>query len=190
MDLEGRKELVDMGNCLPSTVYPPLPAPLFFSMKRGPAAVSLLPKTTFLQVHLLFSTWQFFFLSVKRHCLQGWCLGGVQGVLRRVWGAREDAQGVWSAAHAQLSNRKKKQRIVNDMGQLHYMLTESVIIIPCQICYRTAVGPLCEGTEESYNRMLAVWCISALVHAYVLFCIHIVCKMWQFSFWGWGSVEG
>ena len=33
-----------------------------------------------------------FFLLVKRHYLQGWCLVGVQGVLRRVWRAREDAQ--------------------------------------------------------------------------------------------------
>ena len=85
---------------------------------------------------------------------------------------------------------EKNQRILNDMGQLHYMLTESVISIPCPICYWTSVGPLCEKTEELYNRILAVWCISALVHAYVLFCIHIACRMWQFSFSGWGCVEG
>ena len=54
-----------------STVYglPPLSLlstlPLFFSMKRGPAAVSLLPTTIFLQVRLLFSTWQFFFCQLN-----------------------------------------------------------------------------------------------------------------------------
>ena len=58
------------------------------------------------------------------------------------------------------------------------------ISIPCQICYRTSVGPLCEGTEELYNRMSVVWSISALVHAYVLFCIHIACGMWPFSLGG------
>ena len=55
-----------------STVYglPPL-SPLstlplfFFSMKRGPAAVSLLPKSIFLQVRLLFSTWHFFFCQLN-----------------------------------------------------------------------------------------------------------------------------
>ena len=66
---------------------------------------------------------------------------------------------------------------------VHYMFTEleSVISIPCQICCWTSVGPLFEGTEELYNQMSVVWCISALVHAYVLFCIHIACGMWQFS---------
>ena len=62
------------------------------------------------------------------------------------------------------------------------MLTESLISIPCQICYWTSVGPLHEGTEELYNRMSVVWCILALVHASVLFCIHIACGMWQFFF--------
>ena len=76
------------------------------------------------------------------------------------------------------------------MGQLHYMLTESVISIPCQICSWTSVGPFCEGIEELYSQMSVVWCIS--VHAYLLFCIHVACRVWQwqFSFWGWGSVEG
>ena len=64
------------------------------------------------------------------------------------------------------------------------MLTESLISIPCQICYWNSVGPLCEGTEELYNRMSVVWCISALVHACVLFCIHIACRMWQFFLGG------
>ena len=85
-------------------------------------------------------------------------------------------------AHIELTTRKKKQPILNDMGQLHYMLTQSVISIPCQICYWTSVGPLCERTEELYNRMSVVWCISALAHAYVLFCIHVACRMWQFAF--------
>ena len=74
-------------SCLPSMVYPPLPAldsSPFFSMKRGPAAVSLLPKTIFLQVRLLFSTWHFFFLSVKRHC-PGW---GARGSSPGVGGPR------------------------------------------------------------------------------------------------------
>ena len=51
-------------------------------MKRGIAATSLVPKL-FLQDLLLFYL-AFFFQSFKRHCLQGWCLGGVQGLLRRV----------------------------------------------------------------------------------------------------------
>ena len=72
---------------------------------------------------------------------------------------------------------------------VHYMLTESVISIPCQICCWISMGPLCEGTEDLYNRMLVVWCMSAFVHAYVLFCIHIACGMWQF-FLGGGAVEG
>ena len=48
-----------------STVYglPPSPRSRLFPpfLKRGPTAVSLLPKTIFLQVRLLFSTWHFFF---------------------------------------------------------------------------------------------------------------------------------
>ena len=56
-------------------------------MKRGPAAVSLLPKTIFFAGAPAIFHMAFFVLSVKRHCLQGWCLGGVQGVLRRPWGA-------------------------------------------------------------------------------------------------------
>ena len=94
--------------------------------------------------------------------------------------------GVRWGAHKELSTRKKKQPILNDMGQLHYMLAESVISVPCQICYWTSVGQLCEKTEELYNRMSVVWCISAFVHAYVLFCIHVACRMWQFSLCGWG----
>ena len=94
--------------------------------------------------------------------------------------------GVLQGAHTELSTRQKKQPIVNDMGQLHYTLTESVISILCHICYWTSLGPLCENIEELYNRISVVWCISALLHAHVLFCIHIACRMWQFSFWGWG----
>ena len=80
-------------HCLRSTVYPPPPAldysPLFFT-ETGQQGL-------FCQTHISCSCACCFphgicFLSVKRHCLQGWCLGGVQGVLRRVWGAREDAQ--------------------------------------------------------------------------------------------------
>ena len=98
--------------------------------------------------------------------------------------------GLRWGAHTELSTRKKKQPILNDMGQVHYMLTQSVISIPCQIFYWTSVGPLCDKTEELYNQMSVVCCISALIHAYVLFCIHVACRMWQFSFWGWGSAEG
>ena len=36
--------------------------------------------------------------------------------------------------------------------------------------------------------MSVVWCISVLVHAYVLFCIHIACGMWQFSLGGGGML--
>ena len=50
-----------------------------------------MPENNFLQVLLLFST-EHFFLLVKRHCLQvrvgAWV--GMQGVIRRVWGRRED----------------------------------------------------------------------------------------------------
>ena len=56
--------------------------------------------------------------------------------------------GLRWGAHTELSTRKKKEPILNDMGQLHYMLTESVIRILCQICYWTSVGPLCERIEE------------------------------------------
>ena len=35
---------------------------------------------------------------------------------------------------------EKKQPILHDIGYLHYMLTESVISIPCQICYWTSLG--------------------------------------------------
>ena len=96
-------------------------------------------------------------------------------------------------AHTELSTRKKKRKkqpMLNDMGQLHYMLTESVISIPCQTCYWTSVGPLCEWTEELYKQMSVVWCISALVHVHVLFCIHVPCRMWQFSFLGVGVCRG
>ena len=49
-----------------STIYclPPSPRsrlfPFFLSIKLGPTAVSLLPKTIFMHVCLLFSTWLFF----------------------------------------------------------------------------------------------------------------------------------
>ena len=51
-------------HCLPSTPPPPAlsPLPLFFSMKQGPATVSLLPENNFLQRPLLFSSWHFFLL--------------------------------------------------------------------------------------------------------------------------------
>ena len=65
-----------------------------------------------------------------------------------------------------------------------------VICLQSEMGYSTSVGPLCEGTEELYNRMSVVWYISAFVHAYVLFCIHIACRMWQFSFGVGGSVVG
>ena len=82
-------------HCLPSTVYPPLPAldssPLFFNETGARSSVSSAKNNFFCRCACYFPH-GIFFLSVKRHCLQGWCLGGVQGVLRRVWGAREDAQ--------------------------------------------------------------------------------------------------
>ena len=78
-----------------STVYPPLPAfdssPLFFNETGARSSVSSAKNNFFCRCACYFPH-GIFFLSVKRHCLQGWCLGGVQGVLRRVWGAREDAQ--------------------------------------------------------------------------------------------------
>ena len=67
---------------------------------------------------------------------------------------------VQKGAQTELSTLKKKQNILNDMGQLHYMLTKSVFSILCEICYRTSVGPLCERTEELHNAR----------------------RMWQFSF--------
>ena len=112
-------------HCLPSTVYPLSPLltlPLFFSMKRGPAAVSLLPKTIFLQVRLLFSTWYFFFLSVKRHCLQGCCLGGVQGVLRRVWGAESTPR----------HQRVKERWVWARLSHFHFSTT---MLGTCHFCH-------------------------------------------------------
>ena len=73
----------------------------------------------------------------------------------------EGRGGAVRSTHTELSTRKKKQLILNDMEQLHYMLTVSLISIPCQICYWTYVLPLCEKTEELYNQMSLVWCISA-----------------------------
>ena len=75
-------------HCLLCTVYPSLPALdsfplLFFSMKRGPGALFVLPKKISLQVRLLFSTWPSFW-SLKRKYLQDRCLRGLQGVLCRV----------------------------------------------------------------------------------------------------------
>ena len=69
------------------------------------------------------------------------------------------------------------------------MLAESVIIIPCQICYWTCVELLCTGTEELYNLMSVVSCISASLHAYMLFRVHIACRRWQF-FFGGGRCRG
>ena len=78
-----------------STVYPPLPAldssPLFFNETGARSSVSSAKNDFFCRCACYFPH-GIFFPSVKRHCLQGWCLRGVQGVLRRVWGAREDAQ--------------------------------------------------------------------------------------------------
>ena len=44
---------------------PLLTLPLFFSMERGPTAVSLLPKKFFLHLRLLSSTWHFFFYQLN-----------------------------------------------------------------------------------------------------------------------------
>ena len=82
-----------------STVYglPPLsplstlPLFFFFNETGARSSVSSAKINFFAGAPAIFHM-AFFFLPVKRHCLQGWCLGGVQGVLRRVWGAREDAQ--------------------------------------------------------------------------------------------------
>ena len=52
------------------------------------------------------------------------------------------------------------------------------------------MGPLCEGTEELYNQMSVVWCILALAHGYVLFCIHIAYGMWLLFLGRRGAAEG
>ena len=48
-------------------------------MKRGPAAVSLLPKTIFLQVRLLFSTWHFSFCQLNDTVCRVSALVGCKG---------------------------------------------------------------------------------------------------------------
>ena len=87
--------------CLPSTAYPPHHAlgssPLFFFNQTGACSSVSSTKNNFLKLAAANFLMAFFFQFVKRHCLQGWCLGGVQGILCRVWGAREDAQ----APHSQ-----------------------------------------------------------------------------------------
>ena len=56
-------------HCLPSTVYPPLPAldssPLFFNETGARSSVSSAKNNFFLQVRLLFSTWHFFFCQLN-----------------------------------------------------------------------------------------------------------------------------
>ena len=69
-----------------STVYclSPFPAlgssPLFFN-EMGARSSVFSAKNNFFAATLAIFHMAFFFLSVKRHCMQAWYLGGVQGVL-------------------------------------------------------------------------------------------------------------
>ena len=42
--------------------------------------------------------------------------------------------------------------------------------------------------NNHHPQMSVVWCISAIVHVYVLFCIHIACRMWLFPFFLGGGL--
>ena len=72
----GRPSLSSVHRLLSAPPPPLSTLPIFFSTKRGPAAVSFLPENNFLQVLLLFSAWHFF---------SGW---GVRGSSPGVGGVR------------------------------------------------------------------------------------------------------
>ena len=84
--------------CLPPSPRSRLPPPFFFFNETGARNSVSSAKNNFFCRCACYFPHGIFLCQSKRHYLQGWCLGGVQGVLRRVWGAREDAQAPKSQA--------------------------------------------------------------------------------------------
>ena len=120
--------------------------------------MSLLPKTISLQVCLLFSSWHFFCCQFNDTVCRVVAWVGCKGFFARCGGPE----------------RTPRHQRVKESGAQGYIVILETLGTPTGLSV-----PL---------RMLVVWCISALVHACMLFCIHMACAIWQFSFWGGGGV--